>query len=290
MSSQLVLSVFHGADLLGRGFDAEGFIVVRAAEIDLGFDVRRLSLPSGKFDGLIAGTPCQDFSLANRTKRTYEGNGKAMLEEFCRLVTEAEPGWFVLENVPSVPDIAIEGYTIQRFDLNANECGLKQNRLRHFQFGSIDGLSLILFRSSVTDAAEPCLTVAEGQKDKGRRTFRRFCELQGLSPDFDLPYFRLSQKYKVIGQAVPVPMARIVAIAVREALAGYLPPPRHRPCICNCGRLVTGKAKAALPACRKRIERRKISLDPSQIFYPAVSQIFYDRSVTDFKPGTVTDF
>jgi len=69
-----------------------------------------------------------------------------MLAEFQRVVTEAQPEWWLLENSPRVPDIVIDGYKVQRIALNARECGAKQNRPRHFQFGSLAGLVLIIER------------------------------------------------------------------------------------------------------------------------------------------------
>ncbi len=257
--SQLVLSLFHGIDLFGRGFEKEGFCVVRAGEIDLGFDVRDLHLPPGRFDGIIAGTPCQDFSLANRTHRTYDGYGKEMLQNYCRLLTEAKPDWFCLENVPSCPDIHVSGYSIQRFDLNARQCGLKQNRLRHFQFGSRDGKTLILRRDESQKDFEPCVTSTEGTKKKIRRPFTKFLELQGIEDDFSFPYFKQSEKYKIVGQGVPVPMARMIAAAIRESTSANLLSSIHRVCICGCGRIVEGKAKAANATCRKRMQIRRDS-------------------------------
>jgi hypothetical protein len=44
-----VISLFHGIDIFGRGFECEGFCVVRAGEYELGFDVRDLHLPSVAF-------------------------------------------------------------------------------------------------------------------------------------------------------------------------------------------------------------------------------------------------
>lgn len=259
MDTNLVLSVFHGADLLGRGFEQEGFCVVRAAEIELGFDVRDFHAPRGRFNGIIAGTPCQDFSRARRTAPT--GYGDEMLKEFRRLITEGEPDWFLLENVPTVPDLEpIEGYKIQRFDLNARECGIKQNRPRHFQFGSKHGLVLTIDRQQKLENVEPCLTASEGKKHK-RRDFGDFCELQGLPRNFDLPFLTTANKYKAIGNGVAVPMARMIALAIRDALEIFQRAPGHfltvKLCACFCGRRVTGKQKAATAACRKRLERRR---------------------------------
>lgn len=169
--SQLILSLFHGGDLLGRGFDAEGFCVVRAAEKELGFDIRDFHPVRNRFDGIIAGTPCQAFSVANRTRphkahQNCECPGCEMLENFARCVTEANPNWFLLENVPQVPDLKIDGYFVQRFDLRANEFGLNQVRNRHFQFGSKDGLILEIERGRrITENLQPCAMANEGKKN-----------------------------------------------------------------------------------------------------------------------------
>ena len=157
----LVLSLFPGIDLLGRGFEAEGFCVVRAPDLIYGQDVRAFHAVPGRFDGVIAGSPCQEFSGLFRGEPP--GDGVAMLREFGRVVLEAQPGWFLLENVPRVPDIKIEGYTVQRFDLNARECGCRQSRLRHFQYGSKRGLVVIPERLRPRGEAATICLASEGE-------------------------------------------------------------------------------------------------------------------------------
>ena len=148
MNNTLVLSIFPGIDLLGRGLEMEGFCIVRGPDLIFGGDIRDFTPPPGRFDGVIGGPPCQDFSSLRRNAPT--GNGLAMLAEFVRCVEAAQPDWFLMENVPGVPDIAPAGYRVQRFDLRANECGLRQQRLRHFQFGSASGEVLLLNRGVFT--------------------------------------------------------------------------------------------------------------------------------------------
>lgn len=254
--SQLVLSVFSGIDLLGRGFEAEGFCVVRAPEKFLGGDVRDFHTVTNRFDGIIAGSPCQDFSQARRSSPT--GEGVALLDEFARVVLEAAPEWWLLENVPSVPDVAIEGYQVQRFDLNARECGGLQRRLRHFQFGSKRGLVLVPERRQPHGDAEPVCLASEGTRKK-RRSFADFCALQGLPQDFTLEGFTVEAKYKAVGNGVHVGVARTVARAIRDATCAAIPGliTETRLCACNCGRILTGRQQAATPACRKRLERTR---------------------------------
>lgn len=263
ITNKLLLSIFPGIDLLGRGFEAEGFCVVRGPDLIWGGDIRDFNPPAGRFDGVIGGSPCQDFSKARRCPPT--GNGAAMLREFVRVVESARPAWFLLENVPGVPDISAAGYTVQRFDLNARECGMRQNRPRHFQFGSREGLVLVPERVSMSANFERAAMATEGNSE-ARRAWPDFCELQGLPRDFDVPGLSRAAKYRAVGNGVPVPMGRVLARSILSARRAD----EVSLCVCGCGRLVQGKAAAATASCRKRMQRRR------------------DRAfVTD--PGSVTD-
>jgi DNA (cytosine-5)-methyltransferase 1 len=227
----LVLSLFPGIDLLGRGFELEGYCVVRGPDLLWGQDVRSFHVIAGRFDGIICGSPCQEFSGKRRLPPT--GYGLEMIEEFKRIVRESGCSWWLLENVPRVPDVSVEGYEAQRFDLNARECGLTQSRQRHFQFGSSRGLVVSPERYKPDGQAEPVCLASEGQS-KQRRAWADFCALQGLPPAFDLKGWPIATKYRVVGNGVPLPMARIVARAIKSA--------KHksevRLCICGCGRLL----------------------------------------------------
>lgn len=248
--SQLVLSIFPGADLLGRGFEDEGFCIVRGPDLVWGGDVRLFKAPAGKFDGVIGGSPCQDFSRARRVEPT--GNGLEMLAEFVRVVREAAPAWFLLENVPGVPSVAADGYMVQRFNLNAAECGGSQRRLRTFQFGSRDATCLVCDRGITSAKLEPTCMASEAARPN-RRGFADFCEAQGLPRDFDLPGLSLAAKYRAVGNGVPVYMARVIARAVKSRVRSQ----SVTLCVCGCGRIVRGKQVSATPACRKRIERSR---------------------------------
>lgn len=207
-----VLSLFPGIDLFGKAFELEGFCVLRGPDPAIGTgDIRDFNPPSN-FTGIIAGSPCQDFSRARRAPAT--GYGEEMLAEFVRIIDLCTPHWFILENVPTVPDIDVPGYSHQRIDLRANEFGLRQSRLRHFQFGSKCDQILIVERGPVVDASEPCCMATEGEK-VSRRSWSDFCELQGLPRDFELPYFTQSASYRAVGNGVPIPMGRAIARAIK---------------------------------------------------------------------------
>ncbi len=273
----LVLSLFPGIDLFGRGFEAEGFCVVRGPDLLWGGDVRDFHPPADVFDGIIGGSPCQDFSKARRSAPT--GYGLEMLHEFERVIKEAQPRWFLLENVPTVPDLHIEGYTIQRLDLNARECGASQNRPRHFQFGSKSGLVIVPARAATKGTrSQPAAMATEGKK-MNRRTWSDFCELQGLPEAIDLPGMTRAARYVAVGNGVHVEVARTLARAVKEAINGRGPVTL---CACNCGRPIHGRQTYATAACRKRIQRRRRRDSPDVAAPRGVTEKYRDA------PGCTT--
>ena len=254
--SLLVLSVFSGLDILGKGFESEGFCVVGGIDIIMDKDIRHFKPPRGRFDGLIGGSPCQDFSKLRRVPPT--GYGLEMIEQFKRIVRETGVKWFLLENVPTVPDIQIEGYRVQRFFMSPLDLGYSQSRNRHFQFGSIDGLNLVFERKRYQGKTEPCLTATEG-KQKNRRTWTEFCQLQGLEKIPELRDFTQSARYKLVGNGVHFGVAKAIAKAIRETTctdnrSNYT---GFDICPCGCGEMLTGKQKMKNASCRKRMQKKR---------------------------------
>lgn len=256
--SHLVLSIFPGIDLLGRGFESAGFCVVRGPDKLFGGDIRNFHPPAGHFSGVIGGSPCPDFSAARRTKPT--GDGVAMLDEFARVVTAAHPEWWLLENVPRCPTLTISGYTTQRLDFNARDAAQSQNRLRHFQFGSRTG-TIITPRRLTPPAQSQKIALASEARRSRRRTFPDFCELQGLPRSFTLPGFTVDASYRAVGNGVSVAVAKLIAEAIAHQRPAWM---NQDLCACGCGRQIDGREKSAGPACRKRLERNRKSQQQRQ--------------------------
>lgn len=228
----LVLSIFPGIDLLGRAFEEEGFCVARGPDVVWGGDIRNFHPPSGSFDGIIGGPPCQRWSSAAMGRRRYD---KDLLAEFERVVQEAHPKWFLMENTRRVRIVSIEGYKVQNFLFNNRwaadgATGPEQNRLRRFQFGSVDGAELIIDTVALFEnpKVEWCVTATEISKGRpgrgpysGRRkprTIEHIVDLMGLPADFfgkDSPFTK-SGKCLLLGNGVPMPMGRAIARAVKE--------------------------------------------------------------------------
>ena len=146
----LVLSLFPGIGLLDMAFEQEGFTVVRGPDVLWGGDIRRFYPPAGVFDGVIGGPPCQSFSrLAIMTRSNgHEPTFGNLIPEFERCVGEAQPRWFLMENVKDAPVACVHGYATQTYLVNnrwfADDglVGAEQNRKRRLSFGTSEGRPL----------------------------------------------------------------------------------------------------------------------------------------------------
>lgn len=269
MTGKLVLSLFPGIGLLDRAFERVGCCVVRGPDLLWGGDIRRFSPPKHVFWGLIGGPPCQDFSAVRRAEPT--GYGREMLEQYARIVFEAEPGWWLLENVARVPDVRIAGYMRQRFSVDQGWWD-PVSRLRHWQYGFRMRIDEPAWSAYVDpplgrkrDDCVPAALACDG------RPFHVVRELQGLPADFDLPAFTVASKVAAVGNGVPFSMGLAVAKAVLDAweMPSAKINPQDQPrgvnpsslirCACGCGRILAGRQRYACAACRKREERRRRS-------------------------------
>lgn len=230
--SGLVLSLFPGIGLLDMAFEEEGFCVVRGPDLLWGGDIQKFHPPTGKFDGVIGGPPCQAFS---QLRYIVETNGFStapnLIPEFERCVAEARPSWFLMENVPAAPEPEVTGYWIFSQMVRDVWVGGLTQRLRRFTWGNLVHKALNIETLALHPEGEGTVVaghgLAPGQRDRVRKfrggnvmDLREACRLQGLPEDFlaDAP-FTVHGKRKVIGNGVPLPMGRAVAKAVKAALA-----------------------------------------------------------------------
>lgn len=164
---QVVLSLFPGIGLLDKAFELEGFCVVRGPDVLWGGDIREFHPPAGKFDGVIGGPPCQEFSrLANMVRHNgYQPKFGNLIPEFERVVSLTQPSWFAMENVPDAPRPSVPGYGVHSFILNNRQCidengkPATQNRVRRWSFGRIGvehpvlGIDIVALESQHYDYA-----------------------------------------------------------------------------------------------------------------------------------------
>lgn len=237
MVKQLVLSLFPGIGLLDMAFEQEGFCVVRGPDLLWGGDVRRFHPPSGRFDGVIGGPPCQTHStmkhLAMKGNGVPAGKHGDQIPEFRRIIEEAEPAWFLMENVPAAYDPAPDGYAVTDKLINNRWFGQDQNRRRRFWFGwrrdlcwNTSPFSKVEFAALDSSKFEHAVLAghgpAMGQRVRGitGRAPSEMCRLQGLPENFtdEMP-FTVHGKKKVIGNGVPLPMGRAIAKAIKATLS-----------------------------------------------------------------------
>ncbi len=240
----LVLSTFPGIGMLDIGFEEAGFCVVRGPDLLWGGDIHKFHPPAGRFDGVIGGPPCQAFS---QLRHIVEANGYKtapnLIPEFERCVLEAMPDWFLMENVPAAPLPNVPGYGLTERILDNHWLGeTAQGRKRRFSFGyrkpaelkfHIDTPALVPIErepavcASGSGRSRPVAVGGSGKRKRaigagdltGPEAWRRALSRQGLPPDFldDAPFTK-SGKFRVVGNGVPLPMARAVAEAVVKAL------------------------------------------------------------------------
>ena len=253
----LILSLFPGIGLLDMAF-AEVFgdegCIVRGPDPLWGGDIRIFHPPAGRFDGVIGGPPCQMFSVMRHLNPNSGSRHGNLIPEFERCVSEAQPEWFLMENVIDAPLPKVDGYLVRDLILNNRWIGGEQNRTRRFSFGTRAGrvllvevvlLEVFVFEYCVHGSSNGSKipvrqnsggqlkralkppTVMAGHGPVGRRagyevnlSLSEMCRLQGLPENFlDEAPFTVLGKRKVIGGGVPLPVGRAIARAVKEALA-----------------------------------------------------------------------
>ena len=95
--------------------------------------------------GFVGGTPCTDFSIAGTNKGKNGINGK-LFGLFIELIINAQPDFFIIENVPNLLNMHNEyfineykrlsySFTCNYVNVNAMEFGVPQNRNRIFIYG-----------------------------------------------------------------------------------------------------------------------------------------------------------
>lgn len=240
----LVLSLFPGIGLLDMAFEEEGFCVVRGPDLLWGGDIHRFHPPAGKFDGVIGGPPCQAFS---RLRHIVEANGYKtapnLIPEFERIVSEAAPKWFLMENVPDAPVPVVGGFCTRATVVRDVWVGGQTERLRRFSFGTPGGYRLPVetmalhrpdpARAVTCDTRQVPVAIGGSGKRKGlggalprsgrAESIDTMAEFQGVPAEFvarlrEHGAFTSEAIKRGIGNGVPLAMGRAVAAAVKRAL------------------------------------------------------------------------
>lgn len=231
-----VLSLFPGIGLLDRAFEENGFTVVRGPDLLWSDDIRDFHPQPGHFGGIIGGPPCQAFS---RLRYLVEYNGYQtapnLIPEFERCIQEAQPAWFIMENVPEAPLPVVREYHVHSQLLNNRKHGGGiQSRTRRISFGTRDGRHLLVPEMTEPEEWASAVCASGGVKPgvdrtrspkanelgyKTRAAFEEIRRSQGLPDDFELPSLTVAGAVKAVGNGVPLPLGRAIASAVRHSMA-----------------------------------------------------------------------
>lgn len=222
--TSLVLSLFPGIGLLDAAFEEAGFCVVRGPDALWGGDVRAFNPPAGRFDGVIGGPPCQSFTPianVNRARWGEKSVGEDLIPEFRRVVLEASPAWWLMENSPyAYAPVA------DCFEIEVDNAWLGERQKRRRKFWS--NLRLLVQPPALLpiDSGTERAVCAKGSVDwKGSRAkeaprdLGEMLRLQGFPADFLANHpFTVSGAKQAVANGVPLPLGRAIAKAVLAAL------------------------------------------------------------------------
>lgn len=225
----LVLSLFPGIGLLDQAFEEEGFCVVRGPDLLWGGDIRSFHPPPYRFDGIIGGPPCQSWSGLGNTNRARWGDDCMMpdrIPEFARCINEAEPQWFLMENVPQAPAPECPEYYITERICDNRWVGGEQSRRRKFTFGCLGPHRPFHIEGVALEAVNHIpVVLSSGQAGNGgpRRSIADMANAQGIDPvRFEHSPFTTTELRRAIANGVPLPLGRAVARAVRSSIVETL--------------------------------------------------------------------
>jgi len=184
---------------------------------------------------VIGGPPCQKHSAARNLRAGVRCRAVDLIPQFERIVSEANPAWFLMECTPRAPVPRVMGYQTCDRLLDSRWFGSEQQRKRRFTVGSRCFAPTLPVRpvALMSQRVVRTVTASDGKRNgKGcnlpdrlgtlsamQMTYEEACEHQGLPRDFlaDAPFTK-EGRWRVVGNGVPLPLGRAVAEAVRQAI------------------------------------------------------------------------
>lgn len=177
-----------------------------------------------KIDLLIGGSPCQDFSSANKQKLGLNGVKSGLFFEYLRLLKELKPKYFLLENV-AMDDFSYNtiSHLLGTFPIDINSSLVSAQLRQRSYWTNIGQYELDMFGMRYCKIPQPkdkkisfqlilengytdrfkarCLLESESRplvsKDK---LYRRYNELGFINIVFDNPMFLYNENIRILTQ------------------------------------------------------------------------------------------
>lgn len=233
MKKLRTVDLFCGCGGMSLGFQNAGFHIVAsydnwqpavdvynrnfahtAEKVDLGDPSVISAICKHRPEVIVGGPPCQDFSSAGAGKS--DGHRANLTAVYASIIREANPNYFVFENVPrarlsdvyqaACVSFRDSGYGLTEVELDAAYCGVPQTRKRLFLIGGLGEANDFLRKRLLESLAVQPLTM--------RQYF-------GNALDIDY-YFRVPTNYSRRGVfSVDAPCTTVRAID-RPIPKGYL--------------------------------------------------------------------
>jgi len=233
-----VIDLFSGGGFFSLGFDyLDSFNIIYALDnwdiacetykanfpyVDIdcrdALEVKPKEIP--QTDIILGGPPCQEFTVAKNYghKRTFD---TSLIEWFITVVEHLKPQYWIMENVPAVIDFVNGRYTKKIYKMS--DYGVPQLRKRLF-YGKYEEPTKqpteIIFPTVINEAGgfnyrPPNLGIRLGAVFRRRALLHEAMLVQTIPLDYVL-CGTLSDKYEMIGNAVPPLMAYRFAQAIER--------------------------------------------------------------------------
>lgn len=199
-----IIDLFAGIGGIRLGFEANGCVSVFSSEWDknaaITYEANFGEVPAGDitkietkdipdFDILLAGFPCQPFSIIGRKQGFSHETQGTLFFDVERIIKDKKPKAFLLENVRNLTahdggrtfsvikeHLEALGYTLHTKVMNARDFGVPHNRQRILIVGFRDDVQDFAFpeplppskQKSLEDILEPESTIAEKYYVKDR--------------------------------------------------------------------------------------------------------------------------
>lgn len=227
---ELVISLFPGADLLSKPFEADDRCIVRGPDLLTGGNIVDFHLPANTFAGMIGGPPCLAYSRATFLANLPHDTHVDYIPDFVRLWFETGKPWVVMENVPEAEKCLAIPQEWNKVILRDWDCGGKTIRRRAFwtwpfavptlppRDGEDDAFGLVV-ASGHRASAYGTMGMATGTFLPGTSDIDEVGLVQGF-PELGEYYMKLglSKKFawRLLGNGVPLAMGKHVAKAQRN--------------------------------------------------------------------------